>query len=71
VSSFKGMYPVEDEMFEERKRFSLLRWYRVHNRENLQIFDVSGLTRGICRRKAYALCKELGWELDKCWSERL
>lgn len=71
MSSFKGIYPVEDEMFEERKRFSFLRWYRIHNRENLQIFEVSGLTRGICRRKAYALCKALGWELDKCWSERL
>jgi len=45
--------------------------YRVWNSMNGQTFEVRGLTRGICRIRAYARCRELNWPLDVCWSERL
>ena len=45
--------------------------YRVWNSMNGQTFEVRGLTRGICRRRAYARCRELNWPLCMCWSERL
>ena len=45
--------------------------YRVWNSMSGLTFEVRGLTRGICRRRAYARCGELNWPLDACWSERL
>jgi len=45
--------------------------YRVWNLMDYQHFEVRGLTRGICRRRAYARCRQLGWKLCMCRSERL
>jgi len=44
--------------------------FQVHY-VNGESFIVRGLTRPICRRKAWAEAEKRGWDWRFCWSEKL